>query len=271
MIRKTSVFVMIAVFPLMSLAVKPAEAQIATLFQEDFEGYSSFPHYVPIGDPVNLGIPKLSEGAGEIWYAGRFETPDSGTLNSDLAVQQFGGLPNNTHTGRFEDDAGVLFKISTLGYTDVKLDFDYRTFLTSSTDKFVAGYYVGDLNFGACAGNGESGCYRDFLNQDFAGDQAAVENWWGTQWTEIVRDRGDWKSVKDYSLPTEKESVWVAFWLDNGEGDYGKIDNVRIFASTTVIPEPIASILFMAGGGTLMAGRRFLEKIYKQDRPVTIA
>ena len=38
-------------------------ARATTLFWEDFEGYSHFPSQIPLGDPVNVGLPEISEGA----------------------------------------------------------------------------------------------------------------------------------------------------------------------------------------------------------------
>jgi hypothetical protein len=29
-------------------------------------------------------------------------------------------------------------------------------------------------------------------------------------------------------LPTGEECVWVAFWIDAGSSDFGKIDNVKV-------------------------------------------
>ncbi|MCA9405737.1 MAG: PEP-CTERM sorting domain-containing protein [Candidatus Omnitrophica bacterium] len=232
-----------------------ANATETTLFYEDFEGYSYFPDEYPAFDPINKGIPKISEGANEIWYGGRFEEYDDGTIDQDLAVQKFGGSPNNTHTGRFEDEAGLLFNINTLNYTDVKLSFDYRTFHTDRQDKVVAGYLIGDLNFGSCLGNGEPGCFRDFFTEDLGGSQSAAESWWNTDWTEIVRDRGEWKSIEDYALPSGEENVWIAFWLDNGEKDFGKIDNIQVHA--TLVPEPISSALFLLGGSAFGVRRFF--------------
>ena len=46
-----------------------------------------------------------------------------------------------------------------------------------------------------------------------------------------------------FSLPDGQASVWVAFWLDNGEHDYGKIDNVVV----TAVPEPTSILLLGLG------------------------
>lgn len=221
-----------------------------TLFWEDFNGYSY--HY---DDP---GIPKISEGADEIWYGGRFEYFDGGTINQDLAIQAYGGSTNPTPVGRFEDEAGLLFNISTADYFDVKLSFDWRTFSASGSDRLVAGYYVGDLNFGTCTGEGEAGCFRDFFTDDLGSSQSAAVNWWDTQWTEIVRGKNNvFQSITDYALPDGEDSIWVAFWMDNGEGDFGKIDNVHVTA--TLVPEPVSSTLFIIGAAVL-AARRFWKK-----------
>lgn len=226
-----------------------AQATTVTLFNEDFQGYTSFPHQAPRGDTINAGIPKISEGASEIWYGARFEQPDNGTINQDLAVQKYGGGLNQTHTGRFEDDAGLLFKLDTTGLTDVNLSFDWRTFLAGTTDRLVVGYHVGSIpDFGTCTGNGETGCFAD-LRTSFP--------WYTSQtgtpvlsgnWNELMRSTKDnsWSPESfNLSLADNQSEVWVAFWMDNGEGDYAKIDNVLVTA--TVVPLPAAVWLFGSG------------------------
>jgi hypothetical protein len=42
-------------------------------------------------------------------------------------------------------------------------------------------------------------------------------------------------------LPSGVAYLYVAFWLDNGEGDNGKVDNVHI--QGTLVPEPAALLL----------------------------
>jgi hypothetical protein len=217
-------------------------ANADTLFWEDFNGYTSFPDEIPDNDPVNKGLPLQSEGADEFWYGGRFEQPDSGSIDSDLAVQSFGGGTNTTPVGRVEDDAGILFNISTVNLETATLSFDWRTFLAETTDRLKVGVYVGTLNFGVSR-------YHDWY-ADFG--QTGAENWWANSWTQLlsVQASNSWHS-ETFALPLNEPSVWVAFWMDNGEGDYAKIDNVHV-QGTEVVPEP-ASMLLAALGGAACA------------------
>lgn len=228
-------------------------AQAVTLFSEDFEGYTSFSGLL---DPVNSGIAKLSEGAQQTWYGARFEGTDTflstystkDSIDADLAIQKFGGplTTNNTHTGRVADDAGMLFKISTVGYSSVNLSFDWRTFLAETPDRIVVGYHVGAISdFGsdfagsACAGNGENGCYADLRSG---------ANSWTSGWTELMRDSASnsWNS-ENLALAAGQSEVWVAIWMDNGNGDFAKFDNVLVTA--TPVPEADTYAMLLAGLG----------------------
>ncbi|UCD35806.1 MAG: PEP-CTERM sorting domain-containing protein, partial [Nitrospiraceae bacterium] len=95
---------------------------------------------------------------------------------------------------------------------------------------------------------GEAGCFGDFTG-------SPTENW--GNWKEILHYQGStWQSTT-HALPAGQESVWVAFWLDDGAGDHGMIDNIHV--TTTVVPEPISSTLFLVGAATL-GYRRFRKK-----------
>jgi hypothetical protein len=68
-------------------------------------------------------------------------------------------------------------------------------------------------------------------------------------WSQLLRDaKSDgWKS-ESFDLPDAVENqseVWFAFWLDNGEGDFAKVDNIKVTA--TVVPVPPAVWLFGTG------------------------
>lgn len=246
-----------------------SSAQAVTLFSENFEGYTSFPDLIPVlpPDPVNAGIAKLSEGASEVWYGARFETPDNnGSIDSDLAIQKFGGplTTNNTHTGRVEDDAGMLFKINTTGMNNVNLSFDWRTFLTiNNKDRFVVGYHVGSIaGFGPCTGEGEAGCFADLRTTlPFYTNQNDLNPALTGNWTQLLR--AGWNNAwtnQSYTLGNDannQSEVWIAFWLDNGEYDYAKFDNVLVTAS---VPEASTYAMMLAGLGMVgfMARRRTL-------------
>jgi hypothetical protein len=226
-------------------ATSPAGAD--TLFWEDFDGYTYFPAQDPIGDKVNPGVPLQSEGADEKWYGARFEAANTycspvGSVDCDLAVQQFGNLTTNpTPVGRFEDDAGILFSVDTSGYQDVTLDFDWRTFSATSGDMLVVGYFLGDIPESA---------FTSDMTADFRTGPYAWTNW-------VELDRQDAHSNfthESWALPDDVGTVWVAFWIDDGEGDYGKVDNVHV--SATLIPEPATALLLGLALAALSAGRR---------------
>jgi len=215
----------------------PATARAATLFAEDFNGYTSFPAFDPFLDPINPGLPSLGEGADQQWYGIRFDDPsNTGTIDGDLAVQAIGGLLNLTPVGRFEDEAGLAFQINTIGMTSSTLDFDWRTFLAAGEDRLRVGYYVGEIPaFG-------SSNYFDARSTPYA---------WAN-WTELLAGKNDIFQHASFALPDNQASVWVAFWLDNGEGDYGKLDNVVV----TAVPEPTALLLLSVGSAYLALRRR---------------
>lgn len=235
------------------LGIVSAPASAVSLFSENFESYTSFPTQNPWFDYVNPGIAKISEGASEVWYGARFETPDNGTIDNDLAIQEFGGGSNNTHTGRTEDDAGMLFKIDTTGLSNVNLSFDWRTFLTSTNDRFVVGYHVGSIaGFGPCTGEGEAGCFANLQSTS-----TTPLHWYTNQndlnptptgnWTQLLRasKSNSWTN-QSYTLGNDannQSEVWISFWMDNGEGDYAKFDNVVV----TAVPLPTALWLFGSG------------------------
>jgi hypothetical protein len=212
-----------------ALCLLSTSAGADIIFQETFENYN-------VTGDTNVGVPLLSEGAMQTWYGGRFESPNDGTIDSDIAIRrQPGVFPDQVTYARFEDDAGILFNISTLGYENVSLAFDWLTHNLESGDRFVAGYYVGDIDFTNDTADGA----EENLVHRFTTDGPA----WSS-WTELLRDTNpnSW-DTENFALPSNTASIWVAFWLDNGERDYGKVDNVIV--TGTVIPAP-GALAFLA-------------------------
>jgi hypothetical protein len=258
-----------------SLAVgSPARGD--TVFWEDFNGYSYFPDDHPAGDPVNFGTPIIAEGADNNWWAGRFEQPD-GAISSDpiediyldVGVQKIpgGGRPQPDPVGRVGDDAGILFKVDTSNLTVATLTFDWRLFSVESQDKLVVGYTTLDLDpyfdpfidddlsvSGTIAtdGGGNVNLIADFYNDPSIGNgnNTTMELWWANSWTQLMRDNDtDW-NTEVFALPVGQSEVWIAFWIDNGDGDFAKIDNIHV--EGTQVPEP--STWLMAAMGAVLSG-----------------
>ncbi len=244
-------------FVLLLIFFGAGSASAVTIFSETFDGYTYFPDEFPANDPINFGEPLQSEGADNDWYGARFEAPDSPVVGDpiedirlDIGVQKFPGGTGTGPVGRVGDDAGILFRIDLTNVSEATLAFDWRMFSVGSSDKLVVGYYEGDdLGFGPTTP------IVDFVAAQ--GGHGNAVTWWQNSWTEVIRDNqgSSWSTESDIALAVGGV-VWVGFWIDNGDGDFAKIDNITVgVTGATNIPEPGTALLL--GVGLLgLAGRR---------------
>jgi PEP-CTERM motif len=241
---------------------KPVTAGQITLVDETFDGYHQFPDEKPANDPVNLGVPTQAKGADSaLWLAGRFEAFDDDPLAKDVGVQHIGGGGDNTPVGRAGDEAGLVLRLDLAGLTNVTLDFKWRTFLADPPDRFVLAYYVGDGSEFQAGGLGMPNGYYDWYSDpDLGGgvmdlDGGTSNSWYVNNWVELMRTTGsDHFTSEHFDLPVENDVVYVAFWMDDGNMDFVKIDDVQVMAD--YIPEPSTGVLSLVAAALLGWFRR---------------
>ncbi len=239
------------------------QASNIELFNETFEAITSdyynascgwgCTHSIQNGIPVTDGGTSIS-GADNDWWGARFEFPDGGSIVSDVGVQETGGGTNTSPVGMVTDDAGLMFKLDTTGRQNIQLNFDWRTFKAGSGDQLIAGYFVGDFTAATGAPAFATDRTIDLRNAAHGGSDGSW-NWNPINggntgnWIEVFRGNSQ-NSWLPESLTLDQadnqQEVWVAFWLDNGNKDFGKFDNVVVTADA-VVPLPAAVWLFGSG------------------------
>jgi hypothetical protein len=239
------------------------------LVDESFDGYTYFPDEKPDNDPVNFGVPLQSEGADSaLWMGARMEAFDNNPIYEDIGVQSIGGSGNNTPVGRMGDDAGLVLRVDLTGMTNMTLDFDWRTFRVDSSDRLVVAYYVGDGTEFQVEGLGTPNNIYDWYNDDDLGggvmdlSGGLANSWYVDNWVELMRVTGSNSFTHEhfditFDDPSVEDSVvYVAFWMDNGDDDFGKIDNVLVMADP-LVPEPSSMVLALMAVATLGWFRRW--------------
>ncbi len=242
------------------MAVTALSANANTIFWEGFNGYASNPGFPGSSNDLGghrtiYGVPTQAGGAdSNLWMAARFEAFDSDPLTSDVGVLRYGsGSSGGTYgnpAGRVDDDAGLVIRLDLTNYQLAQLAFDWRTFNTESTDRFVVAYYVGD-------GLGTPNNAYDWFNDPTKGasDMTATDpngqanTWYVNNWTEVHRGTSpnSFQQESGILLPVG-DVIYLAFWLDNGDHDLAKVDNIHI--EGVLVPEP--SSMLIAGIGVAL-------------------
>jgi len=220
-----------------------AYAVPVTFFSEDFGSTATNTLGFLLGVPnqgTNSGT-MMSPPGGSVtitgvdynWYAARFGDGTTAIASAvGLGSPETSPGGTNFHGG-FQDDVGLLIGVDTSGYTNVNLGFQWKTFNAESGDYFVAGYHDGDITTGWSAAR----------TQDMQSGSLS----WGTGWHQLMSVQSSGSTTTfttaTYSLPSEK--LWLAFWINDGSGDWGKIDNINVTGS--VVPEPASMLLFSIG------------------------
>lgn len=201
------------------------KAYAVLLFHEDFN----------TGQGDIIGVPTILNNADNDWYGGRFGS-GGGSIQSDMKMTEESPEGIQPRFAEFRDDAGILFNIDTLNYTDVVLDFNWRTRSASNPDKFHAGYFLGNIT------GFDSNRVRDLSSGD--------EGW--DNWSELLSGAPTnvWQ-LATFKLPPNEPSIWVGFWMEGDNNDYGRLDNIDV--NGNVIPEP-ATLSFLGLGLLGMLG-----------------
>jgi predicted ribosomally synthesized peptide with SipW-like signal peptide len=148
--------------------------------------------------PNTLFSDDFNDGDYIGWTTGYFETPDS-NWDTDITVRTTGAYEGQSL--RMEDEAGIYQTIPTTDYKDIKVSYCRRTESIGGTDIFRIGWKVG-------SGSLDWSDYTQF---------------------EGIQNNVSWNCV-NFDLPASANdtSITIASYLDNGEGDYGWLDNVVV-------------------------------------------
>lgn len=216
------------------LSMANANASNVTLLSETFDGVTSG---YSGSDPRRFGIPDIAAfGADNDWSAARFEQPDGGSPRHDVGVQRYGGAGNDTPVGIGEDDGGLLISFDASNVEGLTLNFDWRTFSAGSGDELVVGIFVGDLDAGHPEGFIDN--QIDLRPTSHGGPGNGAWNW-ENGWIELFRGGpSDHFSTETISMAAADgaSEVWLAFWMDGGEHDFFKIDNISVTAQVVPVP-----------------------------------
>jgi hypothetical protein len=148
---------------------------------------------------ANGGLPLYAEMEANNW---EIQDIDYGTIDDDIYI----GNSNPTDTTEYvvvKHDSNITLSFSTLGKDNIVLEYDRRTYSAYGGDRLRVLWRVGDSG-------------------DWTQLEAVKDNSWDDDVTWPLA------GAEDESL------VQVRFYMDDGNGDYGLIDNVQVTGETEV-------------------------------------
>lgn len=217
------------------LLLSPTDGSALTIFSETFDQATA--PFGPGGWQIGIPVPPEADEAS--WNAAQFSGAAAGDPASFVGIQALGGNGNDTPVGSFQTGFGIVLEVSTLGYTEATIEFDYRT--VGLLNEFRAGYLVAPSPF---SGPNDTA--------DFRGGAYDPSNF-----TLLATGTSNYFSNSGVlSLPANEANVIVAFWAaetsPEGLENRAKVDNVFI----NVVPEPGTALLFGLGLAGLGMQRR---------------
>ena len=189
----------------------------------------------------------------ETWTKAKFEYGGK-NIHKDVNIKPF---LNHSYTGHFQDDKGWMFRFDTTNLADVEMTWRWATDKTNGDDRMRAGYTLGSTEIGDTGLTMEEELGSSPETYDFYAHFSGVgpaQSWFLNSWTNFDL-ANDGQSDDEWRLRTDplpsNEIIYVAFWLDNGNGTEGYIDNVRITGAAIASPLPAAAWMGMAVLGTM--------------------
>jgi len=134
------------------------------------------------------------------WIGDYFGNPSTENIWNDIDST----WSHSTHgwVAGIKDDAAMIRTISTKGFENIEFSYCRRTADTNPGDQLRIGWKVGEYN---------------------------DDNDWNN-WNELEAIRELWDCVS-FTLPAEAEDqdyISIAFFMDDGNGDHGWVDNVKV-------------------------------------------
>lgn len=142
------------------------------------------------------------------WSAAHFEPHDGGTPSVDVyALSQPAAYGATGYSAVLEDDVAIYHEVDTTGYENIEFEYCRKTHSVGTNDRLKVGWKEAPL-----------------------GAITSSLTYWDNNWNQLESMQSSSWSCTSFSLGSNAEdtTIYIAFFLDNGENDFGKVDEVRV-------------------------------------------